>query len=231
MYLSEGEKNLITFLYFFYNAQEKIEDDNAICIVIDDPVTSIDHQSMGLVATLTNYLFKMCYKKDPSQGKQQCFVFTHNAYFAHEIVRFNNGNPKERTRCFVIKKSKHDSAIQPNSPYPFKSVYQKMWEDSLSDSLSNRYRLNAMRRILEHYFTYIGNTQLSTLDQIDDESQPAYAAIIKALHFGSHKIDDPVDLTLDDADFAIYVDGFREIFKINGQECHFNHMEKSISPS
>ena len=106
MYLSEGEKNLITFLYFFYNAQEKIEDDNAICIVIDDPVTSIDHQSMGLVATLTNYLFKMCYKKDPSQGKQQCFVFTHNAYFAHEIVRFNNGNPKERTRCFVIKKSK-----------------------------------------------------------------------------------------------------------------------------
>ncbi|WP_183410804.1 AAA family ATPase [Lacticaseibacillus paracasei] len=47
--LSTGEKNLIAFLYFFYLVEARISDAEPVVIVIDDPVTSNDDQSMFLV--------------------------------------------------------------------------------------------------------------------------------------------------------------------------------------
>src|SRR5690606_31421581 len=94
--LSEGEKNFISFLYFY---QLCIGTDNIQTnaskkkiIVIDDPVSSLDNQALFVVSTLIHNLIarkgnankpeRQAFK---NENIAQLFIFTHNLYFYKEV--------------------------------------------------------------------------------------------------------------------------------------------------
>ncbi|EAL6173724.1 hypothetical protein GHH57_08555, partial [Campylobacter jejuni] len=90
--LSEGEKTLISFLYFLQLCQGKKEKDEAILdkiIVIDDPISSLSFNYIYEIAQLIKHTFfeNTLYK--------QIFIFTHNLYFYHEFFKIIN---KEDTK-------------------------------------------------------------------------------------------------------------------------------------
>lgn len=91
--LSEGEKNFITFLYFYHllkgSESESGMTSNRV-VVFDDPVSSLDSDVLFIVSTLIKGLFEEVMTN--SGHIKQIFVLTHNVYF-HKEVSFNIRRP------------------------------------------------------------------------------------------------------------------------------------------
>ena len=108
--LSEGEKTLITFLYFYHMTKGGFDQDetaNERVIVLDDPISSLDDSILLVVANLTKRLIDDC--KNGSKIKQ-IFVLTHNSYFWKELTQAALGEQNEL--FFVLKKVNNKSQIE-----------------------------------------------------------------------------------------------------------------------
>ena len=88
--LSEGEKTLITFLYFYYLTSGGFDQNdtaNQRVVVLDDPISSLDDNILKVVANLTKKLIDSCRKG----GKiKQIFILTHNSGFWKELAEEQN---------------------------------------------------------------------------------------------------------------------------------------------
>lgn len=79
--LSEGEKTAIAFLYFLKSLQDKSFDVANGVVVIDDPVSSLD----------TNSLYSAFgYMKERTRHSGQLFVLTHNFAFFRQVKNWFN---------------------------------------------------------------------------------------------------------------------------------------------
>src|SRR5690606_27029092 len=206
--LSEGEKNFISFLYFY---QLCIGTDNIQTnaskkkiIVIDDPVSSLDNQALFVVSTLIHNLIarkgnankpeRQAFK---NENIAQLFIFTHNLYFYKE-VSFN-----KRPICtdywhYNITKINNKSKIKGDYNKTVHDDYSLLWNTikELKQNLPQNKNLNivianSMRRIIESYVSFIGygNDSWSSLLELD-ESDPTYyikCAFISIINDESHK--------------------------------------------
>ncbi|KQO21702.1 hypothetical protein ASF10_13210 [Flavobacterium sp. Leaf82] len=207
--LSEGEKNFISFLYFYQlclgtdnvdrSSKKKI-------IVIDDPVSSLDSQVLFIVTTLVHQLIA---KKGNSpehmllknSNIQQVFIMSHNIYFFKEVSLYYRPICHDRT-FFHIKKSKNiTDVICTGNKNEILNDYTLLW-DSLknfkekNDSELNISLCNTMRRILESYvnFTKLGKDTWDSLSTIPITDSRYYicSALMSEINDGSHKIS-PLD--------------------------------------
>ncbi|WP_179854241.1 AAA family ATPase, partial [Helicobacter pullorum] len=105
--LSEGEKTLISFLYFLQLCQGKKEKDEAILdkiIVIDDPISSLSFNYIYEIAQLIKHTFF-----DSENLYKQIFIFTHNLYFYHEFFKIiNKEDKKNNITSFRIFKNQNN---------------------------------------------------------------------------------------------------------------------------
>lgn len=170
--LSEGEKNFLAFLYFYYEVQGSATpngDDREKVIVIDDPVSSMDSNSLFIVCTLIRNMVEVCRNsandRDPvAEGKyiKQIFILTHNAYFHRELT-YTYVSKYEYVSFFLIRKRDNKSSVEnmrdrnPKAPSkmmninPVKSSYVALWEE-YHEIQSPIPLLNVIRRILDYYF-------------------------------------------------------------------------------
>ena len=89
--LSEGEKTILTFLYFVQNIDEAASSSNSSrpTVIIDDPIASTDSQTFFLITQIIRRLTQ--YLKDPKITKpityniSQLIVCTHNTRFLSEV--------------------------------------------------------------------------------------------------------------------------------------------------
>lgn len=103
--LSEGEKNLIAFLYFLVSLESSsAENKKDEIIVIDDPVSSLDSNNLFALQNLVVKTLK-------AYGQQ--FFLTHNFYFFAKIreslmadIKAAGGKPNEKMEIFEIKNNK-----------------------------------------------------------------------------------------------------------------------------
>jgi len=104
--LSEGEKTLITFLYFYHLTKGGFDQDEAAndrVVVLDDPISSLDDSTLLVVAQLTKQLIDDC----QNGGKiKQFFVLTHNNNFWKELTDINGGS------YFTLTTSNNKSALK-----------------------------------------------------------------------------------------------------------------------
>lgn len=104
--LSEGEKTLITFLYFYHLTKGGFDQDEAAndrVVVLDDPISSLDDSTLLVVAQLTKQLIDDC----QNGGKiKQFFVLTHNNNFWKELTDINGGS------YFALTTSNNKSALK-----------------------------------------------------------------------------------------------------------------------
>lgn len=87
-YLSEGEKTAIAFTYFISKMEEKEFDIESSVIVIDDPISSLDTNSLFAAGS-----FIRCHLERASQ----VFILTHNYHFFRDIFGWMSRLKKPNT--------------------------------------------------------------------------------------------------------------------------------------
>ena len=225
--LSEGEKRIISFLYFYSLVKQHVEQGNKeIVLVIDDPVTSLDSQSLFLISSLIKTYREQCLEDEGSIN--QFILLTHNTYFFHEITslpaRFRKAG---YVSFFVITKDDEGSHISYNYENPICSSYESLWRMVKSKDNSDVVKLNCMRQILDYYFNFIGQTDYESLiPQFDEKDKILAYALISAINQGSHSLAEDIDLSLTYGNLDNLMNVFKRFFELTNQVEHFNLMMK-----
>ncbi|PWI32166.1 hypothetical protein DI392_15915 [Vibrio albus] len=231
--LSEGEKTLITYLYFLELCQGSVNSDsstpkNKKIIVVDDPISSLSHNYIYEIGALTH--------KRLIKGYQyaQVILLTHSLYYLHEIIKYlpkgkdNAGNDKFDNKCnlFRVLKNKN-SNILPMEKGDIKNDYQSYWQiikDAQNGTTNNIVLPNIMRNILEYYFSFVHKTEalkaaLDELEETDAEFSPFFRFINRESHSDSVNITD-----LGEIDSDRFIAKFKDVFIKTDFEEHYNKM-------
>ncbi|ATQ35457.1 hypothetical protein MENTO_v1c03110 [Mesoplasma entomophilum] len=219
--ISEGEKNLLGLLYFYYELFIDKEQNNLKSeidiIVIDDPISSIDDSNkMYILSLLKDLITKKINKKF------QLFILTHVWDDFCNLSYSSNNNKK--ISLFEIKKNQVTSYIEEirtiESPYKqqFKEIYNFSKNgklEEMSDCEMYHYP-NAMRKILEEFLNFkcskeIKATQgnINTIskvlcgENISNNDRKKISVLLNVCNILSHKISRHPKEILDSAKFLM----------------------------
>ena len=219
---SEGEKTIISFLYFLELCKGKTDQSEISSqkiIVIDDPISSLSHIYIFNVAQF----IKNRFFKDPQNNYQRLFVLTHSLYFFHELVKGDNKKEKNHTKLFRITKE-HASYIVCMEEEEIKNDYESYWaflKDYQRNHTNNPILPNIMRNILEHFFGFIDKASFKeALNKMDSNK---YSAFIRYMNRESHSDRENISDTKE-IDHSIFVEAFKDIFKQAGHKKHYDKM-------
>lgn len=226
--LSEGEKSFIAFLYFYHllkgsNSESGITTDRVV--VFDDPVSSLDSDILFIVGSLIKELFVDVRGK---KGQiKQIFVFTHNVYF-HKQVTFNpkrtGGAMKEET-FWTIRKSNDLSKVKKHESNPVKTSYELLWSEIRKPDPTSQTIQNTLRRILEYYFTILGNKDFGAIcNHFDGKERMICNSLIAWAHDGSHSVYEDLYVSADGSVTEVFLKVFRTIFEKTGNSEHYRMM-------
>ncbi|MBM1195683.1 MULTISPECIES: AAA family ATPase [Pseudomonas] len=224
--LSEGEKTLISFLYFLEvcNGEMgagggRLKSDRII--VIDDPISSLSHNYVYDIASLIRRQVLM-----PKERFKQVIILTHNLFFFHEMVKLLKEDGEKAFALFRITKSEYSSVVAMEER-EIQNDYQACWQtikDALQGRTSPSVMPNMMRNILEYYFSFVH--QAPTLRQALmklSEDKPEFTAFFRYINRESHT--DAVNITdFGEIDPATFIDRFKDVFVETNFEAHFDKM-------
>lgn len=228
--LSEGERNFVTFLYFYYllkGNQEETGLANDKVVVFDDPVSSLDSEILFIVSSLIRELFD-----DVRQNKRtikQIFILTHNVYF-HKEVTYNYKRNKDKCLSeesfWLVKRHGIGSIVDAQASNPIKTLYELLWQEVRSEQRNNATIQNTLRRILESYFKLLGGIPLDKLyTRFDGDNKIKCKALCSWVNDGSHSVfDDDHYASLDNVTVSKYIEVFKQIFENSGHIAHYNMM-------
>ncbi len=157
-HLSEGEKNALALVYFLTTLKD-IEFSKKGIVVIDDPVSSFDSNSLYYACEFISDRMK-------SKNIQQLILLTHNYYFFRRFRKMFDTKVREYTlECYFNNKIKaKESILKELDPllrdydseyqYLFKKVYDAATKDD-GEPLELFYSIpNISRRLLESFLSF-----------------------------------------------------------------------------
>jgi wobble nucleotide-excising tRNase len=217
--LSEGEKTVISFLYFLELCKGKESPDEITTkkiVVIDDPISSLSHMYVFNVAQLIRSNFF-------NNNYEQVFVLTHNLYFYHELL---HKQKDQNVKLFRLSKSDY-SQISTISRNEIQNEYESYWQilkDYENGKATTAIMANAMRNILERFFGFIGKDDFYELTKkIESSNEGKYKFFIRYINKESHS--DPINISdSKEIDPEIFKEAFKTIFIDYGYEEHYNKM-------
>lgn len=170
--LSEGERNFIAFLYFYHTVMGSQNKDGRATdkiVVIDDPVSSMDHNTLFYVCSLTRELVDICCNNFSLEGGddlhiKQFFCLTHNPVFFRDIT-YNRISDYECVTFFEITKDEdnHSHVDEKYDEYeemgttirvnksPVRNFYDSLWH-IVRTTNSKEALMTAARQILDYHF-------------------------------------------------------------------------------
>lgn len=240
--LSEGERNFVTFLYFMHtlkgNTDNSGRKDNKV-LVIDDPVSSLDSDVLFLVSSLIRDLFDGVYHNNSRDGVKQIFILSHNLYFFKE-VSYELGIEPEKTGYWIVSKVNNVSKIKSYNSNPVSSTYEMLWDEvrrAQNDPTNfNTVTLaNAMRRILEYYFHFLGRKSLNSFHrQFPDGERQLFKSLISWTMAGSHSQFDDFSSAPSTYNAQSFLTVFKKLFEITNNLSHYNmmmHIKDTSNPT
>lgn len=231
--LSEGEKTLISFLYYLEclggseTAEGGAVDLGKTVAVIDDPISSLSHNFVFDIASIVHG--ELIKPPDGTPRPRQVIVLTHNLFFLHELLRQTVGenlsNPGHRCQLLRVVKSDHTKVV-PMKATELMNDYQALWQvlrDARESNMPAIMVPNAMRCILEHFFwfTHQESKFKDALNKVGKEDAN-FAPLARFLDRGSHK--DGINITVMDFnqyDLAYYFTKFKAVFVAAGFQDHY----------
>ena len=211
--ISEGEKNLLALLFFYYelfadNKQQNVKPEIEL-IIVDDPISSMDDSNKFYILELMKNLLEL--------PNQQIFVLTHSwddycnlsyGKKAWEDKTDKNGvETKSKYATFELRKTngisnlvKLSSKEKPYN-YLFKEIYD--FSENSEEDIKNECQIyhypNVMRRIFEEWYSFkVGKNvkftsniqnQIASVFNITSNSEKAkLGVLIKVCNILSHSI-------------------------------------------
>ena len=234
--LSEGEKMIISFLYFIEECRgkenSKLTDKKKI-IVIDDPISSLSHIYVFNVGSLIKMEFF-----GSSKTYEQIFVLTHNLYFFYELAKApyrdikrlkdeeQEKEHKKEFNFFRIIKTSNGSSIIPMKYSEIQNDYQMYWSVVNDKNSQPALIANCMRNIIDYFFGFIENNALTNVFQKKEfKDNIKYQAFYRYINRESHS--DNVNIyDMKEFDYSNFQEAFHEVFKLADYEEHYNTMRK-----
>ena len=212
--LSEGEKTIITFLYFIElclgsNTQNNSNSQTKF-IVIDDPISSLSISYIYEISSLIR-----C-KLIEKQNNFKFVILTHNLFFLQELLIHTKTKEKDFKKHYSLYKITKNqySAIEELKREEIKNDYQSLWvtlKDARDKKINPRAAPNLMRNILEYYFSFQCNRDelKKVLDDLaNGENILVNRAFYRYVNNGSHS-----NSVSSDELISIPVDRYFEMFK------------------
>lgn len=171
--ISEGEKNLLALLFFYYelfadNKQQNIKTEIEL-IIVDDPISSMDDSNKFYILELMKNLLEL--------PNQQIFVLTHSwedyCNLSYGKKSWENNHP---FATFEIRKTNGVSELSQlkNIEKPYKYLFKEIFEfsqkreDDLKTDCQIYHYPNVMRRVFEEWYSFkIGKDLNLTSSQQD----------------------------------------------------------------
>ncbi|WP_429023917.1 AAA family ATPase [Aeromonas allosaccharophila] len=224
--LSEGEKTLISLVYFIEMIKGDTEKENCATpksekvIVIDDPISSLSSNYVYDVATMIhNEIFEEKYG--------QSIILTHNLFFYHELLKQTESKYIEKLYSLYRVKKDIYSEIVTLGRDEIKNDYELYWAAIKTFNESNIWSPlipNAMRNILEHYFSFVHKNDklhkvISELEKTDHKFKVLYRYMNRSSHSDAINISD-----ISVGDYQRFMDIFKKIFEETGDAEHYRKM-------
>lgn len=240
--LSEGEVTFITFLYYLQLTKGG-HDENSVneerILIIDDPISSLDSNVLFIVSTLIKEILKDI-RLDKGNIKQ-VILLTHNIYF-HKEASFEglNRGKGEKNNYYILRKINSITNIFPyNEKNPISSSYELLWNEIKEYSNNSGITVqNAMRRVIENYFSILGSKRDDTLLSKFENPQEKeiFRSLLSWINEGSHTLPDDLFVELPDQSIETYLKVFKDIFVHTNNIGHYEMMmgiesDTSINPT
>ncbi|WP_273404759.1 AAA family ATPase [Campylobacter avium] len=224
--LSEGEKTLISFLYFLQLCQGKKEKDEAILdkiIVIDDPISSLSFNYIYEIAQLIKHTFF-----DSENLYKQIFIFTHNLYFYHEFFKIINKEDKKNniTSFRIFKNQNNFSCISSLKRDEILNDYQAYWQILKEYKQEKTHKAiipNTMRNILENFIGFVYAKKLIDIVNEYFANDIQYKAFYRYISRESHSDRENIS-DVKDIDINMFFEAFENFFNKLKHEEHYEKM-------
>lgn len=218
--LSEGEKMIISFLYFIEMCRGKKsidQEDKKKIIVIDDPISSLSHIYIFNVGRLIHEEFLR------NEKYEQIFILTHSLYFFYELTDTHHTRRKETQNLFRLIKNQDGSQILKMKYEEIQNDYQSYWQVVTDELQSPALIANCMRNIIEYFFNFVEKRDLGTFFQKPIMKETRFQSFNRYINRESHSLGQNI-FDIKEFDYTDFKDAFRLVFVENNYEEHYKRM-------
>ena len=219
--ISAGERNILALCYFFVemldNTNEGRKFTNESLTIIDDPISSFDHENrIGIMSLLRRNTEKILSANENSK----IVVMTHDLQAAFDTKRafdeihdiFKQHNKKCINNIFELK-NRTLTEFRYRKRNEYSELLTEVYEFANGDNIENETSIgNTMRRTLEAFSTFVykkGIEEISTCDEIIQvlrKEDIRYGEYFKSLMYrlvlnGESHSEERVRTMMDDNDF------------------------------
>ncbi|GBR72946.1 chromosomal cassette SCCmec type IV protein [Candidatus Termititenax aidoneus] len=171
--ISEGEKNLLALLFFYYelfndNKQTEVKTDIEL-VIVDDPISSMDDANKFYILELMKNILNL--------ESQQVFVLTHSwDDFCNLSYGRKTGEATSKFSTIEIRKNNGKSYLEKvgNIEKPYKHLFKELYdfsqksEKDIGTDCEIYHFPNVMRRVFEEWYSFkIGKDLNLTSNQLD----------------------------------------------------------------
>lgn len=235
--LSEGEKMIISFLYFLELCKGKKgaeETEKKKIIVIDDPISSLSHIYVFNVGRLikNEFLGKKETKKNGETGEkiiewkykyEQVFILTHSLYFFYEVTETKHDERKETQNLIRLSKNESGSSFVSMSYEEIQNDYQAYWLIIKDNTQHPALIANCMRNIIEYFFNFVEKKDLNSFFLQEPLNSNRFQAFHRYINRESHSLGQNI-FDFKEFNYTDFKDAFAELFKMAGYENHYKKM-------
>nr|WP_256732793.1 AAA family ATPase [Pseudomonas sp. P7548] len=220
--LSEGEKTVISFLYFIELCKGQ-KTPSAVplakVVVIDDPISSLSHLYVFNIGQLIKkYFINDAYYK-------QVFVLTHSLYFFYELTNTSKDKRAETQHLYRVIKNANGSSIVPMKYEEIQNDYQSYWSIVKDPASPPALIANCMRNIIEYFFNFVQKKDFNNVFQMPALSADRFATFYRYMNRESHSLGQNI-FDIKEFDHQAFRDGLRLIFEECGYSEHYKAMNK-----
>ncbi|MFA6089545.1 MAG: AAA family ATPase [Candidatus Woesearchaeota archaeon] len=221
--LSEGEKMIISFLYFIELCKGQKTASGQIgkkIIVIDDPISSLSHVYIfNIGQMIKNNFFS-------SNDYEQIFLLTHSLYFFYEMTFFNKEKREKLQKLFRIRRNSTGSQIIVMGYEEIQNDYISYWNIIKDDKQPPALIANCMRNIIEYFFNFVENDKsLNSIFQKSKLKPLKFQAFSRYINRESHSLGQNI-FDIKEFNYGNFKEAFRLVFVESRYEDHYKKMMK-----
>lgn len=218
--LSEGEKMIISFLYFIEQCRGKksaAEGSKKKIIVIDDPISSLSHIYVFNIGRLIHSEFLRNVKYE------QVFLLTHSLYFFYEMTDTNKERRKNEQKLFRLRKNTAGTEILEMSYEEIQNDYHSYWLVIKDNQQPPALIANCMRNIIEYFYNFVEKQDLNNVFQKPTLQANKFDAFNRFINRESHSLGQNI-FDYKEFNYDDFKDAFELVFKETGYENHYKKM-------
>jgi len=218
--LSEGEKMIISFLYFVEMCRGKQSADDVggkKIIVIDDPISSLSHIFIFNIGQLIKKEFLN------SDSYKQVFILTHSLYFFYELTDTNHDRRKNNQKLFRLTKNSNGSHISDMKYEEIQNDYQSYWQIIKDENQPPALIANCMRHIIEYFFNFIEKENLGDVFKKPELQRNEFQAFYRYVNRESHSLGQNI-FDYKEFDYNTFREALKLVFQESGYEEHYKVM-------